>query len=61
VTLAVYTSQGRATAVIAPAVLGGLLGGRLGSSLQPKLRATTVRRLLSVVLVVTGIVLVVQA
>ncbi len=61
VTLAVYTSQARVTAAIAPAVIGGLVGGRLGSALQPRLPAPVVRRILSIVLVVIGVVVVVQA
>lgn len=61
VTIAVYTSQGRVTSAIAPAVLGGLLGGRLGSAAQRRLPATITRRLLSVTLLGVGILLVVRA
>jgi uncharacterized protein len=61
VTVAVYTSQGRITSAIAPAVIGGLLGGRAGGAIQPRLAAPVVRRLLSAVLVIVGVVLVVRA
>lgn len=61
VALAVYASQGRISAAVAPAVLGGLLGGRLGARVQQRLPAPSVRRLLSAVLIVIGILVVVQA
>lgn len=61
VTIAVYTSQGRITAAIAPAVLGGLVGGRVGSAIQRRLPAVVARRILSVVLLVIGIIVVVRA
>lgn len=43
------------------AVLGGLVGGRLGAVLQSRLSPTAVRRFLSVVLVAVAVVLVVGA
>lgn len=61
VSLAVYAAQGRVTAAIAPAVVGGLIGGRVGALLQPHLSAPAVRRVLSVMLIVIGIVIVVTA
>lgn len=61
VSLAVYASQGRLSPAIAPAVVGGLIGGRAGASLQPRLSAPAVRRILSVMLIVIGILLVVRS
>lgn len=61
VSLAVYAAQGRVTAAIAPAVIGGLIGGRLGALLQPHLPAPVVRRVLSVMLIVIGIVIIATA
>ncbi|MEX0832228.1 MAG: sulfite exporter TauE/SafE family protein [Nitriliruptoraceae bacterium] len=59
--LAIYAGQGRVTAAIAPAVLGGLIGGRIGAWLQPHLPAPIVRRALSVVLIVIGIIVMIEA
>ena len=61
VTIAVYTAQGRISASIAPAVLGGLLGGWLGSAVRSRLPAVVVRRLLSSVLLLIGVVVVMRA
>lgn len=61
VALAVYAAQGRVTAAIAPAVLGGLVGGRLGASLQRRLPATLVRRVLAIALIAIGVLLLVRA
>jgi uncharacterized protein len=61
VSLAVYASQGRPTSAIAPAVVGGLVGGRLGAAAQPRLPAPLVRQVLSIVLAVIGLIVVVTA
>ncbi len=59
--LTVYALQGRVTASIAPAVVGGFLGGRIGAALQPRLRAVTLRHVIAVLLVVIGLVVLVNA
>lgn len=61
VALAVYAGQGRLTSAVAPAIIGGLVGGRLGALFQPRLPAATVRQLLSVLLMIIGIVVVATA
>jgi uncharacterized membrane protein YfcA len=61
VSLAIYASQGRLSAAIAPAVVGGLIGGRLGAAAQPRLPAPLVRQVLSIALAVIGLVVLVTA
>ena len=61
VALAVYASQGRVGVAIGPAVVGGLLGGRTGASLQRRLPAAMVRRVLAIALIVIGGLLLVRS
>jgi uncharacterized membrane protein YfcA len=57
--LMVFSLQGRIVAGPASAViLGSLLGARTGAKLQSRLPAVTVRRALSVILVIVSVVLV---
>lgn len=60
--LLVYALQGRiATAAAGAVVVGGVLGGRAGATVQAHVPSTLVRRFLSAVLVVIGILLVVRS
>lgn len=60
--LLVFTAQGRVEWVAGAAVVaGGLLGGVVGASVQRALSVTTVRLVLSALLVVVSVILLVQA
>jgi uncharacterized protein len=60
--LVVFALQGRIEAHTAASVcVGSLLGGRVGSSLQSRLSPPQIRRTLSVLLVVVGVVLLVRS
>lgn len=60
--LLVYAVQGRLDPVAAGAVVvGGLVGGRAGATVQKLLRPLLVRRFLGAVLVVVGVVLLVRS
>jgi uncharacterized membrane protein YfcA len=60
--LVVFAAQGRIDASASALVIAGsLVGGQLGAGLQASLSPVTVRRTLSVLLVIVALVLVVQA
>ena len=59
--LVVFALQGRIDVEVSAAVIvGSLLGGQLGARLQSRLPPTTIRRVLSILLVVVAVVLVVR-